>query len=223
MSSFKSKHNVNGQYLSCLSINLSKLLASHQISENDLAKNLNIPYNTIKRILTGVTSDPRISTLEQIAEYFGVKLDYLLNKDSSTQSDNDTIAVPILTWDMLSLPEFISEFDRAHWRKWIPVARLENKKELGHLFALESTKSMYPRFPFGTTFIIDSNEQPIDGDLILIRFKSDNSISLRELIIDAPHWQLNAIVSGSKTILFNHTEHSILGIAILTLIQTRSI
>jgi len=80
---------------------------------------------------------------------------------------------------------------------------------------------MQPRFPFGTTFIIKM-DNPIDGDLVLVRFKKDNSISLRELVIDSPNWQLNPIISGSKNILFNHLDHIIIGVVILMLIQNRA-
>lgn len=206
-----------------LAINLSKLLESHQITENDLAKNLDIPYNTINRIIRGLTTDPRISTLEQIANFFGVKLDFLLQAYANDQNSNN-INIPLVNWDLVLNPDFLQELDRSQWKKWMPVAQLlDDTISLDKIFAIESTKSMQPRFPIGTTFIIQTNESPIDGDLILVRFKIDNSVSLRELVIDSPNWQLNPIIPGSKTILFNHTDHVIVGIVTLTLRHTRSI
>lgn len=64
-----------------LSNNLSSLLKKHNISESDLARTLNLPYNTIHRLVTGHTIDPRISTLKAIAGYFKVKLDALLGPE----------------------------------------------------------------------------------------------------------------------------------------------
>ncbi|MBA2650365.1 MAG: helix-turn-helix domain-containing protein [Legionella sp.] len=201
--------------------NLAKLLDSHQITEYDLAKNLNIPYNTINRIMTGLTTDPRLSTLEQIANYFGVKLDFLLHSPKQSSQEMD---IPVLNWDLVSKPAFLQDIDHNKWNKWIAVAHLlEDTTSLDKIFAIESTKSMDPRFPIGTTFIIQTNESPIDGDLILVRFKTDNSVSLRELVVDSPNWQLNPIIPGSQTILFNHMDHIIIGIVTLTLRQTRAI
>ena len=93
--------------------------------------------------------------------------------------------------------------------------------DVAKLFALESTKSMQPRFPNGTVFIISMEEQTIDGDLILIRFKENNSVSLRELIVDSPFWHLNPVIPGSTTLVFQQKQHEIIGVVILTLIQTR--
>jgi transcriptional regulator with XRE-family HTH domain len=203
--------------------NITTLLNSYQITEYDLAKILNIPYNTINRIITGVTTDPRISTLEQISQYFGVTLDFLLNKNSS-QIREVGLKIPVISWDLLSDPDFLKKIDRDNWEKWISAAQLLDKFNTSEkTFAIQSTKSMQPRFPSGTTFIVNYSEIPVDGDLILVRFKTDNSVSLRELIIDSPNWQLHPVVTGSQGLLFNHLNHAIVGVVILTLIQTRII
>ena len=80
---------------------------------------------------------------------------------------------------------------------------------------------MQPRFPFGTLFIIDQNESPRDGDVILIKMKLEKVLSLRELIIDSPKWQLQPIVSGSENLFFDATNHSIIGVVVLTVLHKR--
>ncbi|QRN04433.1 helix-turn-helix domain-containing protein [Legionella sp. MW5194] len=203
-----------------LSKNLSKLLDSHQVSEYDLAKNLNIPYNTINRIINGTTTDPRLSTLQQIADFFGVNLDFLVG----TNEQSKNISIPLMSWDFVSKPNFTLAFDKITWEKWVPVGNLlDNIHSTDLIFALESTKSMHTRFPVGTLFVLQTNLLPIDGDLVLIKFKTDNSISLRELTIDSPNWLLNPIVTGSQLLTFNQMEHEIIAIVILTLTQTRTI
>ncbi len=166
----------------CLAENLLKLLHFHQMNESDLAKNLQVPYNTIHRLLTGATSDPRVSTLQQIADFFGVTLDYLLTKNSSNPLLKQPLSqsIPVLNWGALLDPNFKQHLESNPHSKRIQIAQMENIKNLKKLFAIESTKSMQPRFPAGTTFIVSMVEQPIDGDLVLVRFK-DDSISLREL------------------------------------------
>ena len=67
-----------------LANNISTLLRMHGITENELAKALNIPYNTVRRLTTGSTTDPRISTLNIIANYFNVGLDELIETNNQT-------------------------------------------------------------------------------------------------------------------------------------------
>ena len=209
---------------SSLSRNLLKLLQLHQMNESELAKKLDIPYNTIHRLLTGTTCDPRVSTLQQIADYFGVQLDFLLNGNMQTNpiDQKQLLTVPVLTWEHILNSTFLKGMEKSKWEKTIQVASIESSVDLTQLFALESTKSMQPRFPAGTTFIINAKETAIDGDLVLVRFKNDNSVSLRELIVDSPTWQLNPIVSSSSSLVFTHKAHEIIGVVILTIIKTKS-
>lgn len=201
--------------------NLTKLLDSHQINENELAKNLNIPYNTIHRIMNGSTGDPRISTLQQIADYFGVTVDSLLKENKTTKvSEKEQINVPVFGWDDISQSNFLEKINVNSWKSWIAIAQIDNLNT-DSLFALESTRSMQPRFPLGTTFIVLYKEQPIDGDLVLIKFKDTNAVSLRELIIDHPNWRLDPVIHGSSPLIFNHDDCEVIGVVVLTLIHTR--
>lgn len=207
-----------------LANNLKILLETHQINESELARQLDLPYNTVHRIVTGTTSDPRVSTLQQIADYFGVSLDMLINKDHSLYGTprKETISIPVLQWDMEFTPHFLKTFDRSLLKKWITISPMDHIKNTDLLFALESTKSMHPRYPKGTTFIFHTEEAPIDGDLVIVRFRKAHSISLRELVVDSPKWQLNAVIPGSAPVEYQLTEHELVGVVVLTLIQTRA-
>lgn len=202
-----------------LAENLQFLLEQHEINGSDLAKSLNIPYNTIHRILKGTTSDPRISTLQQIADYFKVSIDFLLDSNAS----NEGYSVPLLSWEALTQDHFIEQIDRKNWHRNIKIPQMDTINDLSRVFALEGTRSMQPRFPLGTTFIIGLQEEPLDGDLVLIKFKENNTVTLRDLIMDSPYWQLNAIIPGSPPLIFKHQSHTIMGVVLLTLIQTRPV
>lgn len=171
-----------------LSRNIIMLMKQYNINESDLAKKLNVTYNTIHRIVSGTTSDPKLSTLQQIAAYFNVGLDSLLldKQDHPIQRADSPYFVPVLTWENAQSVNFHQNFKRDTWHKWIPVATSEKEIINKDCYALESTRSMQPKFPIGTTFVIKPAEQPLDGDLVLIKFKDDQTISLRELVIDSP-------------------------------------
>jgi transcriptional regulator with XRE-family HTH domain len=60
---------------------------------------------TIRRLLSGETTDPRISTLKLIADYFGVSIDSLIEKGNLAASSNfgkaRPLFVPKLNWGSL--------------------------------------------------------------------------------------------------------------------------
>lgn len=207
-----------------LSLSITNLLKEKGISENTLAKELNIPYNTIHRIITGATSDPRLSTLHQIATYFKVSIDSLVSEEvyyPTSREDIPQEKTPLLSWDMLEDFNFHKKLNLLPHLKWIATPPMGSVKKENVIFALEATKSMQSRFPLGTTFIINYNEKPVDGDIVLVKFTKSNSSSLRELVTDPPQWQLVPITPGSQSIYFDENEHLIIGVVMLTLIQTR--
>jgi len=209
-----------------LSRNLAVLMERHHVTESDLARALDLPYNTVKRLISGVTTDPRVSTLSLIAQYFNVNVDALLDDGyptSGSVKNNDWAprSVPILSWEDVSNRNFLEILDLKTWEFWQPIALAPTDNLSETAYALESRPSMQSRFPIGTVFVIDPKEKPIDGDLVLIRFKDDDSVSLRDLIIDSPHWQLLSITHNTPSINYNVKEHEIIGIVVLTILKAR--
>lgn len=60
---------------------LKLLRAKKGITQDDLAIALDIPSSTIRRLETDDNALPRRERLEAIADYFNVKVDYLLGRD----------------------------------------------------------------------------------------------------------------------------------------------
>ncbi len=207
-----------------LATNLASLLTQHRLSESDLAKALNVPYNTIHRLIEGTTTDPRMSTLMMIAEHFDITIDTLLsNTNQSFASKDAPKLVPIFTWEALQDSDFRQNIRLEDWPTWAPVATSKTLTLGPACYGLESRPSMFPRFPLGTTFIIDPDEQAIDGDLVLIRIKSSGETTLRDLIIDAPHWRLAPTVTGSDILVFDESQYAIIGIVVLTMFYARNV
>ena len=210
-----------------LSKNLAVLMERNQITESELARALDLPYNTVKRLISGFTTDPRVSTLSLITQYFNVSLDSLLGGDeelvtfSKKNNDNAPRSVPIISWEDISNRNFLEILDLKNWECWQPIALSPTDNLSDKSYALESRPSMQSRFPIGTVFIIDPKEKPIDGDLVLIRFKNNDSVSLRDLIIDSPHWQLLSIAHNTPSINYDVKEHEIIGVVVLTILKAR--
>jgi SOS-response transcriptional repressor LexA len=208
-----------------LAKNLRALLVEHQVSENNIAQTLNIPVMTVRRLVSGETADPRISTLKLFADYFKISVDSLI-EDRSSKSINTTGKnipqfIPILDWGTAAKITSIQELDLKSWKEWHPVILGDQSSLSENAFALISKPSMQPRFPLGTLFIIDSNETPIDGDIVLIQMKKDSGLSLRELIVDPPKWQLLPVTPGSEILFYDKKQHRIVGVVILIMLHSR--
>lgn len=208
-----------------LSNNLSLLMKENNVSESDLARALSLPYNTIHRLISGHTTDPRVSTLKSIAAYFNVSLDTLLNPielvTNTLKNNSNPKAVPIMSWEQISNNEFLNSIDHQNWVNWLPIPLVSSDNLSLNAYAIESRPSMYPRFPTGTFFVIDPECNPIDGDLILIKIKKDGAVSLRELMIDPPAMKLLPIIQNSDSLNFIESEHEIIGVVVLSMHHLR--
>ncbi len=80
---------------------------------------------------------------------------------------------------------------------------------------------MRPRFLDGTIFIIDPHCPPDDSDLILIKFKENSSVALKELQIDPPRWLLKGLTESGGDIIYDSEKHKIIGTVILTMLYTK--
>lgn len=205
--------------------NISILMEKNGISESDLARALNIPYNTIRRLASGFTTDPRMSTLKLIANYFNIGLDALTGEGDPTSyalaANQSPRSVPILGWSDISDSTFMHNINLSSWASWQPIALASTEDLSEQAYALTSRRSMGPRFPLGTVFIIDPDKSPIDGDLVLVKIKESHAVSLRDLIIDPPNWQLLPIIEHSPALLYDESKHKIIGIIVLTMLRTR--
>lgn len=63
---------------SSIARNIKKYRKKVGISQDKLSKLANITYNTIIKIESGATCNPRVETLKQIADALGVSVDELL-------------------------------------------------------------------------------------------------------------------------------------------------
>jgi hypothetical protein len=78
--------------------NLKELMDSREENPHSLSNKTGVPQPTIHRILDGTSQDPRRSTLEPLARFFGVTVDELCGIVKS-----DHRPIPALHQEMLTL------------------------------------------------------------------------------------------------------------------------
>ena len=63
-----------------LAQNLKKLRKQKKLSQEKLARVIDISYNTISKIEAGKAKNPTISTLSRLADFFGISIDELVGR-----------------------------------------------------------------------------------------------------------------------------------------------
>ncbi len=183
------------------------------LSETELARQINLPQPTVHRILSGETSDPRASTLRLLASFFNVTMDHLLGiptlSTTKAVTATNTASIPIFSWKDISYGiEQLAKLPSQNWNNLITV-NIKLNSTLA--YALESRACMEPRFPRGTLLIINPELQPQDGDLAVVHYQDTEEATLREYYVDGPMRYLKHIVSGLMTETMDETK-KILGV-----------
>lgn len=205
-----------------LAHNLNELITLHRITEQELARAVDLPYNSIRRICTQETKDPRASTLQLIANYFRITIDNLLNGDISPNVLNHVVTryIPIIGWDKVTSISTVTSFHEIT-TKWLPLAIDEKLKLSDHAFALESRPSIHEKYPPGTSFVIDPELRAIDGDMVLVQLNENDEVTLKIYCNDPPEKKLRSVINKSETINFNCEKDKILGVNRLILTNIR--
>ncbi len=198
---------------------LKKLLFQKDMKSVDLARALDIPPPTIHRLVTGKSTRPYPSSLNPIADYFGVTTEQLLGVQPLPEDESvfsKPIAVPIgfqliplLTWDMLGKEGSVSEGQLA-------VGNVSAQS-----FALQMPDhSMEPLFEKECTLIFDPIVKPIDRSYVLVKIANSGIYVFRQLLIDMDHKyikSLNPDISASSMRLLSPEDE-----VVASLVETRS-
>ncbi len=192
-----------------------ELLYKNNINVTELAKNINLPQPTIQRLVTGKTSDPKLSTLTLIANYFSITIDQLLGntpiENISTSHSYKIHTAPIVSWKIaIGIKEFFDNPEIKNWKDWISID-IENSP---FSFGLRTKPSMEPRFINGSILSIDPNKKPVDGDLIIVHYQNTEEATIRELIFDGPKHAVRSITDQTSEELTDNIK--IIGVVIQT-------
>jgi transcriptional regulator with XRE-family HTH domain len=167
-----------------LSHNLKSLLTKSRLSENELSRRTGVPQQVINRIMSGINTNPKISTLMPIANYFMISLSQLVGDAPPPQEVklNTTHLgwneIPLIKWDTLN-----------HLQ--MKCIDLNNNKRImvdtninPDCFALTMEgNSMEPRFPEGTILVFDQSMKIKTTSFGLFYIGFINKIVFRQILI----------------------------------------
>ena len=194
---------------------LNELMESRNITAAKLSKGTNIPPPTISKLLSGVTEDPKISTIAIIAKFFSVSIDQLMGitpLDKNNSNIHESVSLPIISWKQsVSYKEILSSLDEENWEEWVLT-----EKPLSELsFGLKTKHHLEPRFPIGSVLIVEPDLDVCEGDLVIVHYKDSSEATIREVIFDGSKKKFIHL-NGNYSLNNENIEATILGVVVKT-------
>jgi len=188
------------------------------LSEGELSRRTGVPQPTIHRILSGMTPNPRMESIEPLAEFFNVSSDQMLGriplpKDRVSGSFAATMAtkkvVPLLSWmEVAYWPDIVKHPDFKIGREWVT----SESGIKGSAFAVKVKSSDYlPDFRAGTTIVVDYSRKPKEGDFILGVMKGKKVAVLGQFMIERSR-EVLLDLSKNETVLVIGKNVSLCGV-----------
>lgn len=145
-----------------------------------LARKLGIPTNKITRILNGDVTDPKASTLLQIANCFGININQLLGLEPIIRQEEygDLTASQMLP--IFNLNHMDDQKTPGEWYRWV-----ESELE-GNYYALCIDTDLYePTFLQNSLLIVHADLLPEDRCFVIVKKKNNPSYcSIKKYVVD---------------------------------------
>lgn len=172
-----------------LSKNLKELMNKYGMSQYDLASELNLPRTTISGIINAQSIDPRYSTVETIAKYFGLTPQALMSENSILKSSHEKIK-------QVSHEKLISTFDIGDVKKILDFVSGKNiscmKIQVEETLPEDCFGIIYSgmaMFPLiiekMITIVSPINSSFQNKDLVLVYKSEINEFLIRKLLIES--------------------------------------
>ncbi len=190
-----------------LSGNLRRLMHQKNIDTSDICKLTGIAVTTINSLKKGA-GNPTLSTLQVLAEFFGVSIGQLTEGEINLDSINTRSAYEVPLLEFNNAADFLNKSYKPN--KSIMVQLDQQNKN--NCFAIKlSNNSLAPIFEKGTIFIVSPGLLVKDGDIVLVQFNQHLPCFRRVFIEDETFFfsPLSEIIGKDVIKSKNFTIHGV--------------
>lgn len=196
---------------------LELLITRSGLSENELARRMNITVATLNKIKTGVITNPTLQTLRCIAQHFGITIDQLLgNAPLDNFFSKNLYCIPFV--DIENIADLdISNLNFTNHAQWKRIELIAEESKNHKLFATTIFgEAMLPLVDKETIVVIDKDEIPKNKSLVLVYIAHLDELLLRRMLVDGSFKILKPINSSFPEIRLS-TADKILSVVIATI------
>lgn len=186
-----------------LNRNLLALMNNNGVSLTVLSRNTGIAIPTIKRLQSDPTTNPTLTTLLPIANFFGVSVNQLVDKDFSadefygyTENKNNWLKVPIIDWEhAISWPQE----KKSHPNKKHVLVDIDAGN---NPYALVVQEDDWIGIPKNSILIINSALKPANKDYVVV-CKEKGHPTLKQMCVEGDKTYLRSLTPGLPAAAFD--------------------
>ncbi|MBS0358924.1 MAG: helix-turn-helix domain-containing protein [Proteobacteria bacterium] len=204
---------------------VTKLMEHHKVDVSDLFRKTGIPIPTLNRLRSNKISNPTLTTLAPIADFFSISVSQLIGEQPLPYAgmvfENSLppkpLNIPILSWknatDWCRNKKRVLDPETV---QWITINGSPNQP----LFALKMEgQSMTPNFPEGSLLIFDPELTPKDHSFGLVLLKGNKTPLFKQILLDGNDRyikSLNSAYANLPMVMLDTQDH-----ILATLIQVQ--
>ncbi len=194
-----------------LSSNLTYLLTQHALDIKNLSIETGVPAATLARLRRD-GSNPTLSSIEPLLDFFRVDMDTFLYEDMSNPNYQDRKKMGDLVHiSVYSLEEIATGRENAKVLKFIGAAGITGKNVFGISI---NSDALAPAFQSNSIIIIDPNLKPVEGDYVLCCLGSGEEAPVfRQIFIDGNDYYFKPVNPGFGE-MKHYEVYKILGVVI---------
>lgn len=197
--------------------NLVYLMNKNGVDIASLSEATQLGTATIGSLRRGI-GNPTLSTLLSLAKFFDVSLSELTEIDLVQQKVNPShLAREIPLVKINDLNKFLT---RTLGPSESYTTEIEERLGRTYFAVLINNDSLYPQFSVGTVFIIAENEEPYDGDTVLVKIGS-HTPCFRKVLIDGDDFLFSPIALENDVTPSIYHNYELIGV-VLKAIKTFS-
>lgn len=197
---------------------LKELRQNRNITQGKLAEALNLARSTVAMYESG-SSEPDFSTLQKIADYFNVSIDYLLGRDSNisaTAFNRNVVRIPIYGTIPAGVPVEMIEDSYIDDYEEIDEALTKG----GNVYFGLKIKgdSMSPEFRNGDTIILKKQDTCESGEFCAVSINHTES-TFKKVILKPNGITLQPLNAAFEPMFYTNQEVAELPITILGVVK----
>ena len=186
--------------LDILGENINFLMGCKHLTINDLAQRTGIPPSTLKKIKNKTNTNPTVSTLIPLANFFDIPLDQLLHENLMLHHRclKKPKLIPIISWQGKNATQEV----------------ITSEKDFSaDAFALPVELNAWKPFPYPGYFLIEPNLQAHQHDFVITRNGDSNLLSVKQFYTEDEAIWLKSI-NIDNHIIPHANSHQILGVLV---------
>ncbi|KAF3997108.1 helix-turn-helix domain-containing protein [Glaciimonas immobilis] len=189
--------------------NLTYLIGKKGVDAAAVCQATGLGIATFNSLRRGV-GNPTLSTLMGLSNYFNVSVGELTEIDLSEKKLKRSSAKTI---PLIKMSDLCMYLEQKHDKYDTYTTEIEETSAKGYFSILINNDSLYPGYSSGTVFIISKDDEPYDGDIVLIKIGTHRPC-FRKIFINGDNFIFSSITLESDISPSIYKDYQMIGVVL---------